>query len=82
MRALGGMFAGAIDFDDVLIDVVGYRRLLFHGGGDLLVLINDHADGAENILQGLLDLLRLAHRAVSHFMAGAHGPHRRVYSAE
>ncbi|CNL23189.1 Uncharacterised protein [Mycobacterium tuberculosis] len=57
------------------------RRLLFHGCGDLLVLIDDHAYRSEDIFQRLLDLFRLPHRAVGHFMAGAHSLHSGSYAA-
>ena len=57
---------------------MGHGGLLFHGSGNLLVLVDDHAHRAKNILQRLLDLLRLAHRAIGHLMADAHGLHRRA----
>jgi len=64
VRALRCMFTGAIDLDDVLIDVMGHGSLLFDGGGNLLVLVDDHAYRAEDVFEGLLDFFRLPHRAI------------------
>lgn len=51
-----GVFVGLVDFDDVLVDIVGYGGLLFGGGGDLLVLVDDYVYCVEDIFQCLLYL--------------------------
>ena len=61
--------------------LVGDSGLLLHGGGNLLVLVDDHSYGAEDIFQGLLDLFRLTHGAIGHFMATAHGLDCRCHAA-
>jgi hypothetical protein len=53
----GRAFAGAVDLDDVLIDVMSHGRLLFHRSSDLLILIDDHAHRTKDVFQRLLDLL-------------------------
>ena len=58
-----------------------HGRLLLGSGGNLLVLIDDHAHCAKNILQRLLHFRRLADSIVSHFMAAAHGLHRGRHTA-
>jgi hypothetical protein len=57
VRTVRRALAGAVDFDNVLVDVMGHRRLLFNRSSDLLVLIDDHADRTKDIFQRLLDLL-------------------------
>jgi hypothetical protein len=49
VRTLGGAFTCTVDLDDVLIDIVCHGGLLFHRGGDLLILIDDHAHCAEDM---------------------------------
>ncbi|MNZ80423.1 hypothetical protein D3C78_990550 [compost metagenome] len=52
--------------------------LLLGGSGDLLVLVDDHADRAEDVLQRLLHPRRLADGAVGGLVTAAHGFHRRA----
>ena len=70
-----------VDLDDVLVDIVRHRRLLLGRRGDLLVLVDDHAHRAEDVLQGLLHLGRLADRTIRHLVTGVHRLHRRPHTA-
>ncbi|MCY1422608.1 hypothetical protein D9M71_382980 [compost metagenome] len=60
---------------------MGHGGLLLHCGGNLLVLVDDHADRSQDVFQRPLDLFRLPDRAIGHFMAGAHGLDRRADTA-
>ena len=81
VRPFGGTLASAIDLDNVLIDVVGDSGLLLDSRSDLLVLVHDHADSAEDVFQRLLDLFRLPDRTIGHLMADAHGLHQGIFRA-
>ena len=71
--AFGRALASLVDLHDILVDVVRHGRLFFGRGGDLLVLVDDHAHRTEDILQRLLHLGRLADSAIGGLVGALNG---------
>src|SRR5690606_15017234 len=76
--AFGGALAGLADLHDVLVVVMGHGRRLLHGGGDLLVLIDDLAHGGEEVVQCLLHRGGMLDAGIGLPMAGMHVLHCRA----